>query len=124
VLSEWAAPAETVRIANAANDYRVEGRDAAQASLLFGRTAGWLYDRPESFVAVFDAAVAERGLHARLVRAPGVPHRQRVDHALSRPEHAGTVEFHGSWAAGIGVLPADVAFPARSRWVARRCAPS
>lgn len=108
LLDDWEAPPETVAVANHAVDYRVEGPDAAVAGRLFGQAAGWLYDRSPDFVAAFEAEARARGLDARLVAAPArVPHRRRVEHALSNPSRVGVVEFHGISAPCIGGLPTD-----------------
>ncbi len=108
LLDEWAAPSETVALANQAVDYRVEGRDAAKANALFGQAPGWLYDRSPDFVEAFDSEVGKRGLDARLVAAPQrVPHRQRVDLAIAGPSRTGVVEFHGIGAPCVSTLPID-----------------
>lgn len=108
LLADWDAPEQIVRQANAAVDFRVEGRDAGAATALFGRSAGWLYDRPADFASTFADAIAERGLAAALVAHPvRIPHRQRVDNALAGGRATGIVEFHGAWATCIADLPAD-----------------
>lgn len=108
LLPEWAAPPETVERANACLDYWVEGADATAATAIFGRTPGWLFDRPADFAATFQSALAEQGLSALLSPRPSrIPHRQRADIAVGNDRGYGVTEFHGMWASSIARLPTE-----------------
>jgi hypothetical protein len=111
LLDDRAVPEGTARIANSCVDYRVTGPDWVAATMQFGLTPGWLYDRPPDFSETFDAAMSDLGLTASLTPTRArVPHRLRVDHALAGDRRSGTVSFHGLWAPVIAGLPASTTF--------------
>ncbi len=115
LLPDWSEISST---ANSSVDVALRGPDALVAGLTFDRSNHplFLYDQPRDGLGqiedAFSSLLRERGLAARLEPLPErVPHRKRVELSLEHGRGRGVVDFHGMWAAAIGDLPRDRAFP-------------
>lgn len=109
-IPENSLPPETPCLSRSYRDFQVLGPDAEAASRIFGRSPGWIYDRPPNFDQVFAEKIAAAGLEAHLeMQEARVPHLERLERSLVASPW-GVVEFHGVWGLAFADLPRDQSF--------------
>jgi hypothetical protein len=114
-LEAWSGRAAPAGKSRTEIDFAIEGPDAERAGAAFDEQAHprYLFDIPDAEALPlqrrFGQFAREHEFDARLVALPaGVPHRERLELALSQFHGAGELLLHGISALAIGGLPPDI----------------